>query len=174
MAPVRLSNPRLSCPLAPCSVNNDFSWLCNSWDHLQHFTCVSQCTWLVTGYFVQYTCEFHHESPGCCCIGATLEWHHGCVIWGYVTALLWLLLWLLCQPGERLCYGYCANQERINCLQYLWLFDSSFRLLARASPTLGSTSIANSETTGGLKRISHTDTKHCITLLTDLHCHVTS
>ena len=27
---------------------------------------------------------------------------------------LWLLLWLLRQPGERLCYGRHASQERIN------------------------------------------------------------
>ena len=60
--------------------------------------------------------ELHHESPGCCCIGATLEQHYGDVIWGYFMAplfMLWLLQWLLCQPGERLCYGCHANQERI-------------------------------------------------------------
>ena len=47
---------------------------------------------------------------------ATLEQHRGCVTWGYVMATLWLwlLLWLLRQPGERLCYGRWASQERIN------------------------------------------------------------
>ena len=34
--------------------------------------------------------------------------------YGYIMILLWLLLWLLCQPGERLCYGSHASQERIN------------------------------------------------------------
>ena len=28
--------------------------------------------------------------------------------------MLWLLLWLLGQPGERLCYGCQASHERIN------------------------------------------------------------
>ena len=34
--------------------------------------------------------------------------------YGYVMVMLWLLLLLLCQPGERLCYGCHASQERIN------------------------------------------------------------
>ena len=33
---------------------------------------------------------------------------------GYIMVMLWLLLWLLRQPGERLCYGCHASQERIN------------------------------------------------------------
>ena len=31
-----------------------------------------------------------------------------------VTVLLWSLLWLLSQPGERLCCGCRASQEKIN------------------------------------------------------------
>ena len=69
--------------------------------------------------------ELHCESPGCFYIKATLKWHHGYVIWVYAIAtlwlcygclmvMLWLLLWLLHQPGERLCFGCCASQERIN------------------------------------------------------------
>ena len=34
--------------------------------------------------------------------------------YGYIMVLLWLLLRLLCQSGERLCYGCRASQERIN------------------------------------------------------------
>ena len=34
--------------------------------------------------------------------------------YGYTMVLLWLLLQLLHQPGERLCYGCRASQERIN------------------------------------------------------------
>ena len=62
-------------------------------------------------------CELHHESPGCCCSGATLERYNGYVIGGYAVATLWLWMTaarLLRQPGERLCYGYRASQERIN------------------------------------------------------------
>ena len=60
--------------------------------------------------------ELHHESPGSCYTGATLEQYHGYVmalLWLHLV-MLWLLLWLLCQPGERLCYGYHSSQERIN------------------------------------------------------------
>ena len=46
--------------------------------------------------------ELHHESPGYCCIAATMEWQHG-----YVMAPLWLLR-LCC--GH--CYGYCVSQEK--------------------------------------------------------------
>ena len=35
--------------------------------------------------------------------------HHG-----YIMVMLWLLLQLLHQPGERLYYGCHANQEKIN------------------------------------------------------------
>ena len=71
--------------------------------------------------------ELHQGSPGCCCTGATLEWHHDCVIWGSVMAPLWLyygfvvaaaaaalsvrrevVLWLPCQLGENkhVCISY--------------------------------------------------------------------
>ena len=52
MAPERLSCSMLPWPLAPCSVNNNFGWLCNSWDYLWHCTCTSWGTPLVMGYFV--------------------------------------------------------------------------------------------------------------------------
>ena len=41
-----------------------------------------------------------------------LHWHGIMVL--FYEVMLWLLLWLLGQPGERLCYGCLANQERIN------------------------------------------------------------
>ena len=34
--------------------------------------------------------------------------------YGSIMIMLWLLLWLLSQPGEILCYGCHASQERIN------------------------------------------------------------
>ena len=34
--------------------------------------------------------------------------------WSNIMVMLWLLLWLLCQLGERMCYGCRASQERIN------------------------------------------------------------
>ena len=42
-------------------------------------------------------------------IGAT-SW----LCYGSIIIMLWLLLWLLCQPGEGLYYGCGASQERIN------------------------------------------------------------
>ena len=32
--------------------------------------------------------------------------------------LLWLLLWLLSRPEERLCYGCCASRREYMCLQF--------------------------------------------------------
>ena len=90
MVPVRHAHPTLSHPLTPCSVNNDFAWLCNDWAHLLQCTCASWSTHLVTDCSVY---ELRHESPGCCCIGATLERRCSSVIWGYVLATL------------RLCYS---------------------------------------------------------------------
>ena len=116
MAPVSLSHP-----LAPCSVNNGFTQLFNSWDHLQYCTHTSQGTHLVN----RLPCtvrlyELHHESPGYYSTGGTREWHHGYVTWSYLMTTLWLhygyamaiamaavsgrreaVLWLSCQPGEN-------------------------------------------------------------------------
>ena len=39
-----------------------------------------------------------------------------CLCYGYTMVMLWLLLRLLHQPGETLCY---ASQERITCLQFV-------------------------------------------------------
>ena len=36
--------------------------------------------------------------------------------YGYVMVIFWLLLWLLHQPGERLCYGCLVSQGRLNCV----------------------------------------------------------
>ena len=74
--------------------------------------------------------EFYRASPGCCCIGATLEWHHGYVTWDYVMVMLWLLLQLLHQPGERLCYGCHASQERRNASALPMAPRVSFQLLS--------------------------------------------
>ena len=59
--------------------------------------------------------------------------------------LLWLLLWLLCQPGERLCYGSHASQERINTSVVLRLLTFSSSLLAHVLPTIISANSAHSE-----------------------------
>ena len=66
---------------------------------------------------------------------------------GYVMVMLWLLLWMLHQPGESLSYGHHASQERM-CLQFLWLLKSPSSLLACALPTLGSANSVNSERVG--------------------------
>ena len=79
------------------------------------------------GYFVRYTyVSFTMEALA----AAVLKRHwsgimvmlYEVMLWlchGYIMVMLWLLLWLLLscllhQPGERLCYGCCASQERIN------------------------------------------------------------
>ena len=80
--------------LTPGFVN---TWWCNSWNHLQHCACASQCTHLVMGHFCPVNVyKLHLKSP--------------CV---HLVATLWLcllgqpqentecpLLQLLCQSGE--------------------------------------------------------------------------
>ena len=44
--------------------------------------------------------------------------------YGYVMVILWLLLWLLHQPGERLLWLLCQPGEIKLCLQFLWLLES--------------------------------------------------
>ena len=54
----------LSCPLVPCSVNNDFAGECNSWDpvHVHHEGLVGHgCFCSVNVY------KLHLKSPGFCC-----------------------------------------------------------------------------------------------------------
>ena len=90
MAPVRLSCPMLSCPLAPCSGNNDFAWSCNSSDHLQHWACALRGTRLATGYFCSVRIyELHPEQP-CRAV------------------CIYVMLTYVC------CYSCCTSQDRIN------------------------------------------------------------
>ena len=73
--------------------------------------------------------------------------------------MLWLLLQLLHQPGEKLFYGCRASQETVTCLQLLWLLESPSRLLTGALPTLGSAnsvSCMNGKKTGITNKISKT------------------
>ena len=75
--------------------------------------------------------KLHLKNPGGCvqhtCTSVTMKalaalglpwvasWLcYGRSCYGYFLVMLWLLLWLLCQPGERLCYGHHAGQEGIN------------------------------------------------------------
>ena len=72
------------------------------------------------GYFVRYTyVSFTMEALA----AAVLKRHwsgitvmlYEVMLWlchGYIMVMLWLLLQLLRQPGERLCYGCHASQER--------------------------------------------------------------
>ena len=73
------------------------------------------------GYFVQYPCmSFTMKILAATSLG--LHWSNIMVVlykvilwlrYTYAMVMLWLLLWLLHQPGERLCYGCHASQERI-------------------------------------------------------------
>ena len=67
---------------------------------------------------------------------------------GYVMVLLWLLLQLLRQPGEKLCFGHCAS-----------LLASSSSLLARPLPTLGSVNSENSVNSETGSAIQQSDKK---------------
>ena len=77
---------------------------------------------MVIAYFVWYTCvSFTMKALAAAALG--LHWSNIMVMvcevmlwlyYGCAMVMLQLLLWLLCQLGERLCYGCCASQERIN------------------------------------------------------------
>ena len=109
MEPVRLSCPTLSCPLAPCSVNNDFAWLCNSWAHLQHCACTSWGTRLVTSYPMHYACM---SSTLKALAAAALELHWSDTRVMLCEVMLWRLLQLTCQPGKNkhICSSYGSSR----------------------------------------------------------------
>ena len=97
--------------LALCSVNNDFAWLCNSWDHLQHCACPSWGTLLVMSYPVHHACM---SSTMKALAAAALELHWSDTMVMLCEVMLWRLPQLLRQPRKKLCYGCHASQERIN------------------------------------------------------------
>lgn len=97
-------------------------WLCTVMQWLRSFVALCMC---ITRYRLAagllctvHLHEHHRRKPWLLLLWAISEWHHVCVIWGYVVAplwvMLWLLLWLLSQPGEMLYYGCHASQEEIN------------------------------------------------------------
>ena len=67
-------------------------------------------TGLATGYFVLYDCELTMRALAAAAPVLQLS---GIMLMPY-EVMLWLLLWLLHEPGERLCYGRHDSQERIN------------------------------------------------------------
>ena len=50
--------------------------------------------------------------------------------YGYVLVMLWLLLWLLSQLGERLCYSCSASKKRINISTFPMVPQVSFQPLS--------------------------------------------
>ena len=85
--------------LALCSVNNDFAWLCNSWDHLQHCACPSWGTLLVMSYPVHHACM---SSTMKALAAAALELH-----WSNITIMLYEVMFWLHIARLWLCYGFC-------------------------------------------------------------------
>ena len=73
---------------------------------------------MLTGYSVRYTC-ISVSVKALAAAASELHWSNIMVIlyeimlWPHYGYLM-VMLWLLCQPGKRLCYGCCASQERIN------------------------------------------------------------
>ena len=137
--------------MTPCFVNNGYGTAEITYSTVM---CVARY-WLARGILcAERLCELHHESPGFCCIGATLERHHNYVPWGHVMALL------------RLRYGYVvaaataavpAKREQ-GCLQFLWLLKPPSSISGRVLPNLGSANTVgsvNSKAIGIMKRISN-------------------
>ena len=144
--------------LAPCFVNNNY----NIWDHLDHCVCGSRGPRKVTGCHVWYPCmRFTMKALAAAALG--LPWSslmvvlYKAMLWlchGYIMALLWLLLWLLHQKGERLCFGYHASQERIN-IYAVPMAPGIFLQLPRSHLTyLDSTKSVNSVTSKTVGTVS--------------------
>ena len=82
--------------------------------------CTSHATCLILECCVQYTCmNFTRKDLAAAALG--LHWStivimlYEAMLWlcyGCIMVMLWLLLLLVQQPGQRLCYGCRANQER--------------------------------------------------------------
>ena len=113
---------RLSCTAAsrccPRFGNNDHVTA----EITKHQMCTSHGTCLILDYCGQHTCmsvtrkDLAAAAPG-------LPWSaivimsYEVMLWlcyGCVMVMSWLLLWLVQQPVQRLCYGCCANQKRRN------------------------------------------------------------
>ena len=109
--------------LTPGFVN---TWWCNSWNHLQHCACASQCTHLVMGHFCPVNIyKLHLKSP-----------------WVHITAAFtgsntreynMSTAQLLSQPRE--------NKH----VQFLWLLEFSSSFPTRTLPILGSANSMHSE-----------------------------
>lgn len=86
--------------LPPHALTPSYPMFCKQWLHgcvTAEITYSAECVCHEVLAWSRATCaiglyEFYHESPGCCCLGATLGWHHGYVVWDYVMVMLWLLL----------------------------------------------------------------------------------
>ena len=155
----KLTKMACSGSLTLCFVNNDYvtaESICST-AHMHHEVLVGH------GLCAVRMCEFHLKCGGItsasqlCLLGQPWEERIVC-----------LLLWLLRQPGERLCCvrfcygcccGCCISQERINVCAVPTAPRVSFQPLGCALPTLGSGNSVdnvNSETFGVMNRISKT------------------
>ena len=76
-----------------------------------------------------------------------------------VMVMLRLLLWLPCQPGERLCYNCHVSQDRINVSAVPTAPRVSFQPLRSCLAYPGSTNSVNSKTIDLTNRISNIKTK---------------
>ena len=116
-------------------------------------------------YFTQYTCMSFTMRA----MAAVLHWTSGIMVMlyeiilrlchGYAMAVLWLLLQLLRQPGERLCDGCWASQERRNMSAFLMAPQVFFQPLSSHCAHTGFSKqwgYVNRETTGAVSRINDT------------------
>ena len=104
--------------LAPCFINYDYvtAEITYSTVHAHHAVfagsqalCSTQSMSFVMKALAPATLGLHWSNIMVMLCEVMLWLRYGCIL-----VMLWLLLWLLCQPGERLCYGYHSSQERIN------------------------------------------------------------
>ena len=117
---------------------------------------------MLTGYSVRYTC-ISVTMKALAAAASELHWSNIMVI--LYEIMLWpcyghlmVMLWLLCQPGKRLCYGCCASQEKIKVPVFPMAPRVFFQPLSSSLAYPGFSNSVNSKTIGIADRISQTDT----------------
>ena len=136
-------------PLAHLMFGNNDSVTCSTVHVCYELLALSRGTLLVAGCCVQYAgMSFTMKALAAAALG--LPWSgiiimlYEVMLWllqGSVMVMLWPLLQLLRQPGDRLCYGCQASQEKIKA-SAVPMAPSS--LSASSLPTLGSANYADS------------------------------
>ena len=150
----KLANMMCSGSLAPCFLNNNYvtAEIIHSTVHVHHKVYVTAQITYITAHAPQVL-AWPWATLCCARISAPhrnqqhLLLHHSCVHWVSHERRKYRVsvFMAVCQPGERLCYGCCAIQRRINVSAVLTDPHILLQPLAHALATLCSVNSVNSE-----------------------------